>query len=305
MSNTKKAVLFLILVNVIWGAGFPIYKWTLEVIDPFTFAFLRFILAAIIIFPFVYKNLKIQKRHIPFLILVSIISFTFQIPLLLFGLKFSPSINAPIIISSTPIFLIIASALFLKDVVKPKVLAGTLLSLAGVLIVMFKPYPADGALTNPFLGNILLFLSMLCGIAQAIVLKKLMSDYQPLTIVFWSFLIGSIPFLIPIFLYTQGFSNPAILDFKLLLGIGYATIFSSVIGYYFYYYGIKYIRASELGIFSYVDPIATIIVAIPLLGEKITALYALGSFLVFLGIFIAEERIHYHPFHRLLGKESG
>ena len=144
---------------------------------------------------------------------------------------------------------------------------------------------------------------MLCGIAQAILLKKLMSNYEPITIVFWSFLIGAIPFLIPIFLYTQAFINPNIFDFKSVTGIVYATIFSSVIGYYFYYYGIKYIRASELGIFSYVDPIATIIVAIPLLAEKITTLYVLGSFLVFLGIFIAEERIHYHPVHRLFRKD--
>ena len=144
---------------------------------------------------------------------------------------------------------------------------------------------------------------MLCGIAQAIVLKKIMTNNEPLTVVFWSFLIGAIPFLIPISLFHTGFINQSLFNIKSLTGIIYATIFSSIIGYYFYYYGLKYIKASEVGIFSYVDPIATIVVAIPLLGEKITTLYMLGSFLVFLGIFIAEERIHYHPIHRLFRKD--
>lgn len=303
MTQTKKAILFLILANVIWGAGFPIYKWALEIINPFAFAFIRYFLAAIIIFPFVFKSLTVVKKDIPLLILVSIIAITLQIPLLLFGLELSPSINAPIIISSSPIFMIIASALFLKDIVKPKILAGTLISLAGVLIIMFKPF-TDGGFTGLVLGNALIFISMLCGIAQAIVLKKIMADNKPLTVVFWSFLIGSIPLLIPLFLYDPGFINSSLLNIQVLTGIIYATILSSVIGYYSFYYGVKYIKASEVGIFSYVDPLATILIAVPLLSEKITMLYILGSFLVFLGIFIAEERIHYHPIRRLFGKNQ-
>ncbi len=303
MNKQKKSVLFLIIANIIWGAAFPIYKWALEVLNPFTFAFLRFFLAAIIIFPFTYKSLKVYKKDIPLLVLISIISITIQITLLFFGLKYSPSINAPIILSSGPIVLIIASAFFLKDVVKPKVLIGTLVSLFGVIIVILRPFAPDTQQANLVLGNILLLLSMLCGVAQAVVLKKIMYNNNPITIVFWSFVIGSIPFIVPAYLFDPNLLNFAKYNVQALTGIFYATTLSSIIGYYFLYYGVKYIKASEIGIFSYVDPIATIIVAIPLLSEKITSLYILGSFLVFFGIFIAEERIHYHPFSKLFKKE--
>jgi drug/metabolite transporter (DMT)-like permease len=140
---------------------------------------------------------------------------------------------------------------------------------------------------------------MLCGVAQAVVLKKIMGDYKALPIVFWSFVIGAIPFLIPIFLFEKNFLSYPFFDLQILAGILYATLLSSVVGYYFLYYGIKYIKASEIGIFSYVDPIATILIAIPLLSEKITPLYLIGTFLVFFGIFIAEERINYHPLGKL------
>lgn len=53
------------------------------------------------------------------------------------------------------------------------------------------------------------------------------------------------------------------------------------------------------GIFLYIDPLATVLVAMPLLGEFPGPLYILGAILVFMGIYIAEGRIHWHPIHLL------
>jgi drug/metabolite transporter (DMT)-like permease len=84
-----------------------------------------------------------------------------------------------------------------------------------------------------------------------------------------------------------------------ILGISYGSICSSLIGYYLYNYAAKYLKANEIGIFSYSEPIITAIIAIPLLGEQITFIYLLGSLFVFIGIIIAENRLHFHPGHNL------
>ena len=84
-----------------------------------------------------------------------------------------------------------------------------------------------------------------------------------------------------------------------MLGISFGVLFASLIAHLLFTFGIKFIKTSEIGIFAYVDPIATAIVAIHLLGETITFYYLLGAILVFAGIFIAEKRIHYHPLHLL------
>jgi drug/metabolite transporter (DMT)-like permease len=305
MSQRKRAILFLILANIIWGAAFPLYKWSLEIIPPFSFAFIRFFIAALIIFPFTFKHLKVPLKDLPPLILASIISITFQIILLFYGLKLSPSINAPVIFSAGPIILIIASAIFLKDLVKTKVLVGTIISLTGVLILILRPYFINGVQTQIVLGNTLLFLSMLCNVGQTIILKKILSNNRPMTLVFWTFVIGAFPFIIPAVLFEPKFFQlGTYLNFQVATGLIYAAIFSSVLAYFLFYYGLKYIKASEIGIFSYVDPIATILVAIPLLSEKITSSYILSAFMVFFGIFIAEKRIHYHPVWKLFKKED-
>ena len=298
LGKIRLAVLALILANIIWGASFPIYKWSLEVIPPFSFAFFRFFIGALIILPFVIRFLKVAKEDIPKLILISIISVTVQIPLLFFGLELSPSINAPIIISSGPIFLIVASVIFLKEKLKYKVLIGTLVSLLGVLAIILRPFLEGGLTGFGVLGNFLIFAATLCGVVQAIILKEITVKNNPLTVTFWMFLIGSIP-LIPAVIWESNSFNLLEINMQGAIGLIYGIILAAVLAHYFLAFGIKYIKASEVGIFTYVDPIATIIVAVPLLHEAITFPYLIGAALVFLGIFIAEGRLHWHPFQKL------
>lgn len=292
------SILFLIIANIIWGAALPIYKWSLESVPPFIFAFLRFFLSALILLPFVIHKLKVDKRDYKNLILASIISVSIQIPLLLFGLKLTPSINAPIIIAFGPIILIIASFFFLKERPKSKLIIGTFVSLLGILIIILRPLLENG-FSGSILGNLLIFLATICSVIQIIYLRKLTQRNDPLTIVFWMILIGCLP-LLPFALWeTQSFNLLTDITTSGIIGLIYAIIFSTILAHYFFTYGTKYIQASEVGIFSYVDPIATIVVAIPLLNETITPAYVIGAIFVFAGIFIAENRLHYHPIHKL------
>lgn len=296
-NKTRLAILALIFANIIWGAGFPIYKWTLEVVPPFTFAFIRFFFGAIILLPFIFKNFKFAKEDIPKLVFVSIISITFQIPLLLFGLKLAPSINAPIIISAGPIILLGASIIFFKEKISTKLLAGTLISLLGVLILIFKP-ALEAGFSSGVLGNFLIFLSTICSVIQALIIKKIMKRNDPLVTVFLTFIIGSL-FLLPAALIEYHSTGFFALNMQAFLGITFAVLFSSLLAYYFFFFSLKYINVSETGIFTYVDPIATILIAIPLLHETLSESYVIATVFVFLGIYVAEGKIHYHPFHLL------
>lgn len=296
-NKTRLAILALIFANIIWGAGLPIYKWTLQIIPPFTFAFIRFFFGALILIPFVFKNFKFTKEDIPKLVFVSIISITFQIPLLLFGLKLAPSINAPIIISAGPIILLGTSIIFFKEKISTKLLAGTLISLLGVLVLILKP-ALEAGFSSGVLGNFLIFLATICGVIQALVIKKIMKRNDPLVTVFLTFIIGSF-FLFPAVLIEYNSIGFFTLNTQAILGIIFTVLFASILAHYFFFLSLKYINASETGIFTYVDPIATILIAIPLLHETISESYIIATVFVFLGIYVAEGRIHYHPFHLL------
>jgi len=302
MDKKKKfAIISLIIANIIWGAAFPIYKFSLNGIPPFSFTFLRLFISGIILLPFVYKHLRIRLRDLATLILLSLTGMTLTLSFINLGLKITSSINAPIIQSASPIILIIGSFFYLKERPKRKIILGTLTSFIGVLVIVLLPLFAkgwDGSVS----GNLFIVFATIFSVIHSLLLKKILPNYRFLTITFWSFIFGSIP-LIPLvnseFIQYNWINN---LTLPIILGLSFSIIFATLIAHTLFTFGIKHINASEVGIFSYVDPIATILVAVPLLGEQITNPYLIGTFLVFLGIFIAEERIHYHPIHKLFNK---
>lgn len=301
LSKNQLAVLALIIANIIWGAAPPIFKWSLEDIQPFTLAFLRFSLAAVIIFPFVLKKLKIHSKDWPILIFLSMIGMTFNIAYYFVGLKLSSSINVPIISSAAPIFIIIGSAFFLHEKPKRKVIQGTLISLIGVLIIVLRPVFEKGV-DSSLIGNLLFVVSMGLSVFFTLLLKEIAHKYNPLTLTFWIFLITSLSLLPLVFFEASQTSRLLYFDAKSIIGIIFGAVFSSIIAYGLLAFAIKYISANEVAIFSYSDPVIAVIIAKPLLGETVTNTFLIGSALVFLGIFISENRIHYHPIHLLRQK---
>lgn len=296
LKRHQLAIIAIVVNTIIWSAAAPVFKWSLIDIPPFTLAFLRFLLATLIILPFVIHKLKVSIDDFYKLLILSFVGITMHISFFYLGLSLAPSINAPIIASTTPIFLIIGAMLFLHEKPKRKVLYGTAVSLIGFLIIIIRPI-FEKAEIGSIIGNIYLVLATVTLVFYTLLLKKYNFQYSYLTIMFWLFFLGSLAFLPMFLLENQGRDIMTSFDFRGSVGIFYGAILSSTLAYFCYNYATKYIKAHEIGIFAYLDPFITALVAIPLLGETITFTYLLGTLFVFIGIFIAEGRIHYHPIH--------
>lgn len=297
-NHFRTAVLALIGANIIWGATPPIFKWALEDITPFTLAFLRFAIASLILLLFIPKNsLRIEKSDWAKVFMLAFVGIFLHISFFFLGLTLSASINAPIIASSGPIFLIIAGVVFLKEHPSQKAVLGGLVGLAGVLIIVLLPVISqqfDGSV----IGNLFFMFSMLGAVFHTVLLKKMLKNYQPLTLLFWTFTLASIIFF-PTFAGEAINGSLQNIGTQGLFGIVFGAVFASTIAYFLFYSAIKYLEAVEVGIFTYLDPVVTIVIAAPLLGEIPSPTYFIGAVLVFLGIYIAEGRLHYHPIHLL------
>ncbi|MGB9882991.1 MAG: DMT family transporter [Microgenomates group bacterium] len=297
-------ILALIITNIIWGGASPIFKFALENIPPFTLAFTRFFFAGLIFLPLAIKNFqKLSWRRWLEIFLVGFFGIVINITFFFLGLKKTESINVPIIASSGPVFIYIFSILFLKEKPKLKVFLGMMIALIGVLIIVLSPLFFDGKkiLLGEIEGNFFIVLATLGSVFSTIIGKDLLKKVNPYLVSAFSFLFSSVFFLIllPNELKTWSFNQLNIAGWS---GIIYGVFFSSALAYFFYYYGISKLQAQEVGIFTYIDPIAAIVIAYPLLGELPNLWYILGSFLVFGGIYLAEGRAHYHPIHRLKNK---
>ncbi len=291
----------LIITNIIWGAAAPIFKYALENIPPFTLAFIRFFGAGLIFIPLaVHHWQKINKRQWLEILLVGFFGVTINISFFFLGLPRSTSINVPVIASSGPVFIYLFSIIFLHEKPKYKVFSGMMVALFGVLVIILSPVLGNGTGLNlgKVGGNVFFLIATFGTVFQIIFGKDILKKVNPCQVTAISFLFGSMTFL-PLMiteLDSWGFHQ---LNGQGILGIIFGVFFSSAVAYFLFYYGMSKIKAQEVGLFTYIDPIVAALIAMPLLGEYPDLYFFIGALLIFSGIFIAEKRIHYHPFNRL------
>lgn len=295
--------LALVLANIIWGFASPIFKLSLENVPPYTLAFLRFGGAALIFLPFisVRKLLNIKPHDILTIFAASFIGLSVHIMTFLFGLQRAPSINSAIIYAGAPVFLFVLAVIFLGEKVVKKHLFGMIIALAGVMIIVLAPL----WMSNPsvdsqstLLGNILFVISVVTDIVGILIVKKTLMRVDPYRTTFLMFLFAAFTFF-PFALLEQQTWSFAQLDAAGVGGIIYGIFLSSAAAYGLYFYGLSKMPAEETGIFIYIDPVATVVLAAPLLHEYPDLFFFIGATLVFCGLFISEGRIPYHPFYRL------
>lgn len=309
MNPVRKGILALIIANIIWGFASPIFKWSLTNIPPYTLAFWRFFLASIFLGIYLVATKQfaiptLNKKHWFKLFFYALTGITGNIIFFFLGLQRTLAINAPVIASAQPLLIFLVAPFLLSEVVTKRKIAGMIIGTIGVAAIVLEPiYYAgiDGDLT----GNLFILIATVFAVLATLTGRKLFHDQNPLVLMFWAFIIGGLSFL-PLATFEFG-SNPLLyqaIDIKGFVGIAFGSIFSSAIAYTFFAYGLSKITASESSIFTYIDPIAGTVLAFFMLHEPITIPFAIGALFIFGGIFIAERRIHYHPFHRLKKQRS-
>jgi len=299
-------VLALIITNIIWGAASPIFTFALQNIPPFTLAFIRFFFAGLIFLPLaIGKWQKLTPRQWLEVLLVGFFGITINISFFFLGLQKTESINVPVIASSGPVFIYFLSILFLKEKPKIKILLGMIIALFGVLTIILSPIFLDGKkfIIGAIEGNFFILLATLGTVFQTIIGHRILKKVNPFQVSTVTFLFGALTFIpfVP-----KEFLNWDIsfLNINGLVGIIYGVFFSSTLAYFLFYYGISKIKAQEAGVFTYLDPIAAIFIAVPLLHEYPNLFYFLGALLIFGGIYLAEGRIHWHPFYKIKSQNS-
>ncbi|OGG35764.1 hypothetical protein A2363_03505 [Candidatus Gottesmanbacteria bacterium RIFOXYB1_FULL_47_11] len=303
LTTVQKAFLALIIANVIWGAAAAIFKLSLENIPPFTLAFWRFFLGAMIILAVLRKKVALpleSRRDGVRLFLYGFLGITINIIFFFEGLKLTLSINSPVISSAQPILTMFFALLFLHEAFKLKKFLGMILGTLGIIVIVIEPLLLTG-IDGSMLGNLYLVIATVAAVGQTIVGKKIVSKYNPWAFTFWAFLVGAASFLpLAIYEYSKMPQLYTLLDWRGYLGVAYGAIFSSTLGYGLYAWGLSKISATDTAMFAYVDPIVGTVLGAIVLHEPITGPFVLGALLIFGGIFVAEGRIQHYPIRKII-----
>ncbi len=216
--------------------------------------------------------------------------------LLFYGYDMSNVLDASIIGNSAPIFVVLGGAVFLKEKVTKKEIAGIIITMIGTVIVAVEPILTGSSLDErSVIGNILIILANVAWVFYIVISKKeLHRKTDILFMTTYMFFLGFITCLPFAVFETQGFVNLLLListaPFLAHLGVWYMAVLSGSLAYFLYQEGQKKIEASEATLFGYLSPLFAAPLAVFWLKEKITLPFIIGTAIIMLGVFVAEVR---------------
>jgi len=288
--NNLIAYLSVTLAMIFWSYTFIWYKVVYEFYNPITVVFFRLIISSVFLFALMAplkKLQKIQKGDLKYFILVSIFN-----PFLYFigesyGIKFASTTVAAVIISTIPLFTSFTSAYFLNEKITKMNIAGVFFSIIGVAFVIFNNNKAIEAST---FGIFMLSFAVAAAIGYTLVLKKLTSRYNSISIVTYHNLIGILLFA-PLFF---------IIDFPEFIQTGFSAdawipllelaIFGSSFAFIFFTFSIQKIGVGKANAFTNLIPVFTAIIAYFVIDEILNFNKMLGISLVIVGLFLSQVR---------------
>lgn len=295
--NKNLAILALIVSTIIWGANVTIMKVTLASVPPFSLGFIRFFGAALLLFPFVFGKIRLKDLS-PIVLLTGLIGITGTLSLFFLGLRLTSALNAGIITAFSPLLILIAAHVLLKEKLKKNILFGASLGILGIGIIIGKDLTQNLALSP--LGDFLVLLAIFGSVFYSIYSKKISDNISPILRTFYVLGIGGLGFL-PGALWEWQINSSWVSNIPqiAILGVLYAMLFSSLVAHSFWQWGLSRMDAGKAGVFGYLEPVVTTVTAVIFLSERITLAFAIGALFIFSGLLIAEvHRQHHPPHHR-------
>ncbi|MDQ7962285.1 DMT family transporter [Flavobacterium lindanitolerans] len=288
MKAVQSKWIFLFFLSLIWGSSFILIKKGLVGLTPFQLGSLRMIFAAVFLLAIGFKSLKNIKQHQWKYIALTAMMGTF-FPAFLFSIaqtQIDSSISA-VLNSLTPLATLVLGALVFGLNFQRRQIFGVTIGLFGSVLLILS-----GAVNHPGQNYWFATLAVCGAICYAVnvnLIKKYLSDVNPLSITVGNFAVLLVPALI--ILFTTNFHEVAHLpNVKTsMLFISVLAVFGTCVANVLYFKLIQISSPIFASSVTYMLPIVACFWGI-LDGESLTLVQALGAFIVLIGIYLSAKK---------------
>lgn len=285
---------FVIVSTAIWSGNFIIARSLNQVITPINLAFLRWLVAVIVILPFSLKSLiaerNIVKENLPYLSITALLGITLFNTLIYLAGRTTTAINLSLISITFPIFIIVLSCLFYHETVKLYKVIGIVLVIVGVILLITKGEFSKLYNLSFAIGDLWMLVAALTFAVYSILLRR-----KPKQLSLWAFqasiFILGVIFLTPFYIVENIISPPVIINTKIIFSILYVGIFASLTAFILWNKAIEIIGPSKAGMVYYTMPIFSGFWSYFLLKESIGMIHLYSVLLIFSGIFVSNYEL--------------
>jgi drug/metabolite transporter (DMT)-like permease len=290
MDNNKvKGHAAVLMANVVFGLNVPVTKALLNHwMTPLGYMGTRSLFAVLlfwIIQCFTPKE-HVEKRDLLLIIVGGFMGFIISQYLTAVSLGYTSPVYFSLIAALSPIVVMLLAAIFLKEPITKYKTFGVILGITGVVLMITMGNSVTVG-SNDLLGIILAIFSIMAYSVYLIIMRSVSQKYSAVTQMKWMFLFTAI-ILVPLGAneYTQQAIYSSDWNWDGILELAFVLVFATSVGYFLMPFGMKFLRATTVGVYMNLQPIVASLVAIFIGQDAFSWDKPVAAILVLLGAYV-------------------
>jgi len=276
-------------MNVLIASGtFLVAKQTLAEFPPLVLAMLRFLLAAVLLWPLT-RWLRPGKRVAPAdrgrILLLGLLAVPLNQGLFLFGMQWASASHAALLYALTPAFVAVIG--FVNGDGRPgwREFTGMGLAFAGVLVLLLE----RGLHFEPrsLQGDLLILGAVVAWAAYLVLGRETTRRYGALVVTADALVTGTLMFL-PIGLLALARADLRGVSAAGWGGVFYLAWLTSALNYVLWFWGLRHLKSSSVAMLTNLQPVVAAALAWALLHEPLPPSFALSLALVLGGVWLTQ-----------------
>jgi len=283
--NTKKQTytyLAAMLATFLWASAFPATRYALQYYSPVSLMVMRFVAASItLVVVGIIRGMKLPKlKDLPWFAASGLTGVFLYSYLFNTGSVTVPAGVSSFIIASSPVFTLILTRVFLKEIVKPVCWIGVLISFCGLAVVTLTQ-------TTEFLfdiGVVLVIFAALSSGTYSTVMRVLTKTYTALEATTYTIIAGTLGtlFFLPTAIREILDSNVTVNLIVVFMGV-----FPAALAYLAWSYALaKAKKTAHVTVFSYLIPLISALLAYVWLRETLSIYTLIGGLVIIAGMLL-------------------
>jgi drug/metabolite transporter (DMT)-like permease len=281
----KQPLVVWLILSLIWGSTWSFIKVGLRDLPPITFAAVRFLVAAVILWLIVVlRRSAIPRTRRDWLIMAwtGLIAFTVNYSLIFWGEQYIASGLAAVLQATIPAFgLVIAHFYLPAERMTMRKLAGVVIGIAGVGLIFYDQLKIEGVAA--LWGSVALVISSVCVAYSNVLVKAHCRHLDPAALAGGQMLCGLAPLLV---IGTLWEGNPFLLRWtgQAVFSILYLAFVGSALAFLLYYWLVRKIEVTKTMLIALVTPVIALLIGVTNLGEEVSWRVGTGSAAILSGI---------------------
>lgn len=232
---------------------------------------------------------QVERRDLPKIFAASILGFFLtQITFLMAISRITP-MDCSIVASLSPLYTMFIAAFAIKEPLSTKKVGGVILSLCGILYLIFNSVTsASTAVQTTPIGVVLIIANSLCFSLYLGIFKPTIAKYSVVTFMKWIFLFSTLMSL-PFSAKELVAVNFTALPPSYIAELGFLIFCATFVTYFLIPIGQKQLRPTLVSMYSYVQPIVAIVVSICVGMDTLSWQKVVAAATVFTGVIIVSR----------------